>query len=298
MPSEHTPFRRHEEILTFDEILRVAGIFARLGVRKVRLTGGEPLVRKDVPLLIEHLARIDGIETVGLTTNGVLLRCHIRRLKRSGLQALNISLDTLRPARFAEITKRNGFDSVLDGIASALECGFNPLKLNVVVIKGVNDDEILDFVRLTKDNAVNVRFIEYMPFDSNRWSEAGFMPYGEMRDLISAEYDLIPMTGADPHAVAKDFHVPGFSGSVGFIASMSEHFCDGCNRIRLTADGAVKSCLFSGAEIRLRGVLRENGSDAELESLIRKAVAAKWYAHPPTATLNGLVNRSMIQIGG
>ncbi|MFZ1729370.1 MAG: GTP 3',8-cyclase MoaA [Bacteroidota bacterium] len=298
MPQEHMAFRPQEELLTFDEILRVAGIFAGMGVRKVRLTGGEPLVRKGLPQLVSQLAEMQGIDTVGLTTNGVLLRQYAAELKQAGLQALNISLDTLRPERFAAITKQDEFSAVADGIAAALECGFSPLKLNIVVIKGVNDDEILDLVRLTKENPVNVRFIEYMPFDSNRWSEAGFMPYSEMRDVISTEYDLIPMTGGDAHSVAKDFHVPGFSGNVSFITSMSEHFCVGCNRIRLTADGTVKPCLFSKAETNLRGILREHGSDNELESAIREAVGAKWYSHPPVDTLCGLVNRSMIQIGG
>lgn len=298
MPQEHMPFRPHAELLTFDEILRVAGIFARMGVRKVRLTGGEPLVRSGLPLLVEQLARMDGIETVGLTTNGVLLRHYAADLKRAGLQALNVSLDTLRPERFKAMTKQDEFSAVSDGIVAAKECGFNALKLNIVVIKGVNDDEILDFVRLTKDSPVNVRFIEYMPFESNHWSEAGFMPYSEMRDTIAGAYDLIPMAGADAHAVAKDFHVPGFSGKVSFITSMSEHFCAGCNRIRLTADGTVKPCLFSKAETNLRGILREHGSDAQLETAIREAVGAKWYSHPPVDTLCGLANRSMIQIGG
>jgi cyclic pyranopterin phosphate synthase len=298
MPREHMAFRPQEELLTFDEILRVAGIFAGMGVRKVRLTGGEPLVRKGLPLLVEQLANMEGIETVGLTTNGVLLKQYAAELKSAGLQALNISLDTLRQERFTAITKQDEFTAVSDGIAAALECGFTPLKLNIVVIKGVNDDELPDFVLLTKDSPVNVRFIEYMPFDSNHWSEAGFMPFSEMRDVISAEYDLLPMTGGDAHAVAKDFHVPGFRGNVSFITSISEHFCGGCNRVRLTADGTVKPCLFSKAETNLRGILRDGGSDARLESAIREAVGAKWFSHPPGDTLCGLVNRSMIQIGG
>lgn len=298
MPQEHMPFRPQTELLTFEEILRVTGIFTRMGVTKVRLTGGEPLVRKDLPSLVAQLAELDGIETVGLTTNGVLLRQHAVALKQAGLQSVNISLDTLRASRFKSITKQDNFSSVIDGIDAALEQGFEPLKLNMVVINGVNSDEIPDFVRLTRDHPINVRFIEYMPFESNRWSEAGFMPYGEMRDVIAAEFDLLPMAGGDAHAVAKDFRIAGFMGSVSFITSMSENFCSGCNRIRLTADGMVKPCLFSRTERSLRGILRDQGSDAELEAAIRESVAAKWYAHPPVNTLCGMANRSMIQIGG
>ena len=298
MPHEGMQFHQQDSILTFDEIVRVAAIFAGLGVRKIRLTGGEPLVRGGLPLLVERLAALEGVEAIGLTTNGVLLARHAADLRHAGLRALNVSLDTLRPERFAAIAKRDEFSAVIDGIETALGLGFAPLKLNVVVIRGVNDDELLDFVGLAQHRPINVRFIEYMPFDSNRWNTDGFMPFGELRRTISGAHELLPVMGVDPHAVSKDYHIPGFQGKVSFISSMSEHFCGGCNRIRLTSDGSVKPCLFSRAETNLRGLLREHGSDGQIEAAINDALQAKWYSHPPVDTLRNMVNRSMIQIGG
>ncbi len=298
MPDEHRTHASKEGTLTFEEIIRVTRVLAAMGVRKVRLTGGEPLVRKNLPRLVEQLVRIDGIETVGLTTNGVLLTRYVSELKSAGLHALNISLDTLRPERFSTIAQRDGFPAVMDGISSAMAQGFLPLKLNVVVMKGVNDDEILDFVRMTRKNRINVRFIEYMPFGSNGWSRAGYMPCGDILAAIETQYPLLPMPQAGKHAVSRDFRIPHFRGSISVISSMSEHFCDGCNRIRLTADGRIKSCLFSQAETDVRQVLRSEGGDEEIADVFRDALAAKWYAHPPLHALQYPMHRSMVQIGG
>jgi molybdenum cofactor biosynthesis protein A len=297
-PHEDSAYRPNDALLTFDEIIRVATVFTKMGVSKVRLTGGEPLVRKDLPLLVERLVRLSGIQTVGMTTNGVLLKQYAADLKHAGLHALNISLDTLRPERFFAMARRDEFDRVFEAILTVLDLGFSPLKLNVVVIKGVNDDELLDFVHLAKDRPFNIRFIEYMPFNSNRWSEAGFISYGEMHRVISDIHEMVPVSHADAHAVSKDFEIPGYKGTVSFISSMSEHFCGACNRIRLTAEGAVKPCLFSPAETNLRSILRESGSDGELEEAIRTAVEGKWISHPPVDILRGMINRSMIRIGG
>ena len=297
MPAEGIVTRRKEEILTFDEIVRVADLFARMGVTKLRITGGEPLVRKDLAQLISRLAQIEGIRTVGMTTNGVLLHDHVGALKSAGLSSLNISLDTLRRDRFERITLRQYYDQVFTGIAAARERGFAALKLNVVVMNGVNDDEIVDFVDFIRDTPINVRFIEYMPFKNNQWNPDGFLPFAEMKKRIEAKYELQPLP-LEKHDVAKDFALAGYEGRVSFITSMSCDFCDRCNRIRLLADGSLKSCLFYASEATLRDALRTEASDTELESIIRNTVQQKPLRHPDMIQLSNNANSSMIEIGG
>ncbi len=288
-----------EAVLTFDEIERVGRLFARLGVTKIRITGGEPLVRRDLPLLIARLARIPGIETLGMTTNGVVLARHARRLKDAGLTHLNVSLDTLRPERFLHIALRPHLPDVLDGIEAALAAGFSPLKLNVVVMEEVNGDELLDFVEFVRCRPINVRFIEYMPFESNRWNTGSFLSFVKMTERIGKRHELIPI---DPRpetsAVAREFRIHGWRGTVGFIASMSENFCDTCNRLRLRANGSLKSCLFHPPEVNLRQALRSGASDAMLEEMIRAAVQEKPAGHAPVEELLVAGNRTMIEIGG
>jgi cyclic pyranopterin phosphate synthase len=213
------------------------------------------------------------------------------------LNAINISLDTLRPDRFRQITKRDGFQAVMAGIESALSAGFNPIKLNVVVMTGVNDDELLDFVEFTKDTPMNVRFIEAMPFKDNAWSQASVFPYAAMRERIESRYALVPVA-PEFGAVAKDFQLIGHRGSVSFITSMTDSFCGTCNRLRLTADGHIKSCLFQAAEVQIRDHLRRGLTDSGLEALITSAVLQKQEAHPAMEKLLNLNNRAMIEIGG
>jgi cyclic pyranopterin phosphate synthase len=232
-----------------------------------------------------------------MTTNGISLAKRAETLRAMGLNALTISLDTLRRDRFQEIAKRDQFGAVMDGIEAALKAGFAPLKINVVVMRGVNDDEILDFVDWAKDRPVNVRFIEYMPFPDNHWSKGGLMPYAEMRRLIERHVALIPMVGAATD-VGKDFRIAGHQGSIGFVTSMTESFCGGCNRLRVTADGNIKSCLFHPAEQSLRDAMRAGEPDAEIERLILQAVDGKQAAHPPMDELMTMKNRNMIEIGG
>jgi GTP 3',8-cyclase len=297
MPATGITLRPREEILSFDEIERAARVCAGLGVRKIRLTGGEPLVRKNLPELVRRLAGIQGIDTVGMTTNGVLLKARIKELKQAGLHSVNISLDTLRPERFERIALRSHYDDVRAGIDAALEEGFTPLKLNMVVMGGVNDDELHDFVEMTREYPINVRFIEFMPFKANEWNTGKFLPFSAMRERIEQQYHLVPQD-MQPAAVARDFGIPGFAGSVSFITSMSDHFCGGCNRLRLTADGSIKSCLFHHAEVNVRAPLRAGASDDVLEDMIRCAVILKPRQHPAMEELARLENRSMIEIGG
>jgi len=222
---------------------------------------------------------------------------HAAALRAAGLTQLNVSLDTLRPERFARIALRPNLPEVLAGIDAALSAGFAPLRLNVVVMEGVNGDELLDFVAFVRHRPINVRFIEYMPFESNRWNTGSFLPFATMKSRILERHALIPLP-VSPSAVAREYRIDGWQGTVGFIASMSEHFCDTCNRLRLRADGSVKSCLFHPSEVNLRGALRSGVADETLEAMIRSAVRSKPAGHAPMAELVGTDNRTMIEIGG
>jgi GTP 3',8-cyclase len=297
MPAHGLVWREREEILTFEEIERLARIFARRGVDKIRLTGGEPTARKGLEGLIERLARIEGVRSLLMTTNGSTLARRAQIYRDAGITGLNVSLDTLREDRFREITRRAGLGQVRDGIEAALAAGFDTVKVNVVVMKGVNDDELLDFVELARERPLNVRFIEFMPFRDNGWGRGGLVPYREMRARIEERHRMEPIqTG--PSAVGKDWRVEGFVGTLGFVTSMTESFCGGCNRIRLTADGQIKNCLFSAEEQNLRDLMRAGADDAQIERRIEEALARKWKEHPPMDELLKLGNRSMIEIGG
>lgn len=297
MPAGGIEWQQREALMSFEEILRVARVMVGMGVTKIRLTGGEPLVRKNLEVLIEQLAQLEGLETLAMTTNGLLLKDQADQLKALGLNALNLSLDTLQPERFRKIARLDAFDQAMAGLEAALAAGFDSLKLNVVVMAGVNDDELLDFVDFAADRPLNVRFIEYMPFKDNRWQEADVVPWREMKRRIESRYRMIPMA-AEPGAVAKDFRLAGHIGTVSFITSMTDSFCGTCNRLRVTADGQLKSCLFHPAEVNLRDGLRAGIDDRQLERLITGAVLAKQEAHPPMEELLGVENRTMIEIGG
>lgn len=297
MPPDGLEWRARDEILTFEEIDRLARLFARLGVDKIRLTGGEPTVRKGIDELIAKLSKIPGVDSLLMTTNGTTLAAQAAAYRQAGLTGLNVSLDSLRRDRFAEITLRDELPRVLSGIDAAIEAGFDSVKVNVVVMAGVNDDELLDFVEFARSRPVNVRFIEFMPFDGNGWKPVSVLPYREMRSQIESKHTLRPISTAR-EAVGKDFEIEGFVGTIGFVTSMTESFCDGCNRVRLTAEGAFKPCLFSGSETSLRDPMRAGASDDELEATIRASLAGKWKGHPPMNLLASFPNRSMVAIGG
>jgi len=299
MPPQGTRPKIRDESLSFDEITRLVEIFARLGVSKVRLTGGEPLLRRDLAALVERLAEIDGLNALGLTTNGVLLAEHAAELRRAGITLINISIDSLKPEKFARVTMRNFFHRVRSGIDAALEAGFARVRLNVVIVRGVNDDELVDFVEFVGDKPICVRFIEYMPFRANRWDPSGFLSFEQMRARIESRYRLISSDSVNAESgLARQYAVEGFQGSVGFITSLSEVFCSGCNRLRLTADGRLKTCLFYPSEVSLAGPLRAGESDAAVAAVISRAVAAKPRAHPPLERLISQGERPMIEIGG
>lgn len=296
MPASGVPLRPREEILRFNEIARVTRVLVRLGVAKVRLTGGEPLVRRDVSKLVRQLAGIEGVRTLAMTTNGLLLEEHAANLRAAGLSAVNISLDTLRRDRFERLTRRDALAQVRTGLDAAMRAGFDRVKVNAVIMRGFNDDELADFARLARKHPLDVRFIEYMPFAGNAWRADQVVPFAEM---IAALRECIPDLAPEPDdGVAEVFRAPGFAGTVGFISSMTRSFCASCDRLRLLADGSLKTCLFHEPEGSLRALLRSGCTDEELDAAIRTLLARKPEGHPPLDMLAEQPNKSMVQIGG
>lgn len=296
MPEDGVEWLPRAEILSFEEILRLVRVFARLGVRKVRLTGGEPTVRRGFSELIGQIATVEGIERVLITTNGLLLAKEAAHWKSLGLHGVNVSLDTLKEERFAEITRRKGLDDVLRGIEAAITAGLHT-KVNVVVLPGVNDDEIVDFVEFIRTRPAQVRFIEFMPFLGNQWNPDRVFGYREMRAKIDAQFRLRAVVG-ETSDVAKEFEIEDSPGSVGFVTSMTDSFCDGCNRIRLTADGRFKTCLFLPPKSSLRDLMRSGVDDEAIAAAIRADLMTKWAGHPPMSQWSQLDQLSMVQIGG
>ncbi|KAG7198200.1 hypothetical protein KM043_005610 [Ampulex compressa] len=280
MPAEGVKLTKKENILTTDEIIKLADLFVKEGVRKIRLTGGEPTVRKDIVDIVARLKELAGLQQVAITTNGLTLTRQLPSLQRAGLDAINISLDTLKQERFEMFTRRKGWAKVRAAIDLAIQLGYNPVKINCVIMRGFNDDELINFVDLTKEHPIDVRFIEYMPFQGNDWKENKMMSFTEMKAIIRTAYPNFGALPNDANDTSKAYRVPEFRGQVGFITSMSQHFCDSCNRLRITADGNLKVCLFEGkGEVSLRDALREGASDTFLKDLISSAVLRKKKQH-------------------
>ncbi|XP_058053712.1 molybdenum cofactor biosynthesis protein 1 [Anopheles bellator] len=281
MPEDGVKLTAKERLLTGSEVVRLAQLFVAEGVRKIRLTGGEPTVRKDLAEIVGQLKAIQGLESVGITTNGIMLTRQLVGLQRAGLDALNVSLDTLRAARYEQITRRKGWERVIAGLDLASQLGYRP-KVNCVLMKGFNDDEICDFVELTKERNVDVRFIEYMPFTGNRWETEKMVSFRATLDAIRARYPTFEPLPNGPNDTSKAYRVPGYRGQLGFITSMTEHFCGSCNRLRITADGNLKVCLFGNTEISLRDALRSGCSEDDLRCLVSAAVKRKKKQHAAT----------------
>ncbi|XP_052727186.1 GTP 3',8-cyclase, mitochondrial-like isoform X4 [Vigna angularis] len=295
MPAEGVELTPSPQILTNTEILRLANLFVSSGVTKIRLTGGEPTVRKDIADICLELSNLKGLKTLSMTTNGIALTRKLPRLKDCGLTSLNISLDTLVPAKFEFMTRRKGHEKVMNSINAAIDLGFNPVKVNCVVMRGFNDDEICDFVELTREKAIDIRFIEFMPFDGNVWNVKKLVPYSEMLDTV---FPSLKRVQDHPTDTAKNFTIDGHEGRVSFITSMTEHFCAGCNRLRLLADGNFKVCLFGPSEVSLRDPLRCGAEDHELREIIGAAVKKKKASHAGMFDIAKTANRPMIHIGG
>jgi cyclic pyranopterin phosphate synthase len=302
MPSEGVPSCAHDEILRYEEIERVVRAAAALEIHKVRLTGGEPLARLGIVDLVQMLSVIPGIDDLSMTTNGILLSRYAEELKRAGLKRVNVSLDTLRPERYRQITRRGNLADALAGIEAAGRAGLNPVKINAVIIRGLNADEVVDLAYRTVSNGWHVRFIEWMPVgepivSAGEW-EDGVVTAQEMRSQIEAA--LGPLAPASTQAgagPARYFRLHRARGTVGFIAALSEHFCGTCNRLRLTADGKLRPCLFSSHEIDVRTPLRAGADDAEIEALLAEAIAAKPKGHH-LSEHEAVYDRTMSQIGG
>jgi cyclic pyranopterin phosphate synthase len=269
------PFMPHTEILSYEEIIRFVRICASMGVQKVRLTGGEPLTRKGLPYLLKELKGIEGITDMSLTTNAVLLADKIDELKDAGLKRVNISLDTLRKDRFAWITCIDAFDRVIESIKKASYSGLKPIKINTVIIKGFNDDEILDFVRIARKWDHEIRFIEFMPFgDTSLWKSTDIITSKQIEDIIRQKFELIPSLGTG-RGPAKVYDIAGGSGRIGFISPVSSHICAECNRIRLTASGMLRPCLFSDVEYDVKSLLRSGADDEAIKAFVRDVVKVK-----------------------
>jgi cyclic pyranopterin phosphate synthase len=303
MPAEGMTWLDRSEVLTYEEIERVARICVeKFGVDSLRLTGGEPTVRAHLPQLIAKLAALrlpDGTKPdIALTTNGATLRNIALELRNAGLDRINVSLDSLKPERFFAMTRRDELHNVLAGIAEAQIAGFSPMKVNAVVERGANDDEILDLVRYGRDNNVEVRFIEFMPLDAtNEWERNKVVSQDEIVATIAAEFplELMPSRGAAP---ADRWRFLDGKGTVGVIPSVTHPFCGDCDRVRLTSDGQFRTCLFATDESDIRALLRNGGTDAEIAELIQVAVGAKWAGHQINQVNFIRPNRSMSQIGG
>jgi cyclic pyranopterin phosphate synthase len=299
MPEGPIPFLDREEILSFEEIERVARVAVGLGVRKIRVTGGEPLVRKDLPVLVERLCGIEGVEDVGLTTNGVLLAGLAGDLRAAGLRRLNVHLDTLDRERFAKITRRDDFDRVMAGLDRALELGFE-VKINAVAVKDLCEPDVVPLARYGRERGVEIRYIEFMPLDAQGiWDKSRVLLQDQMMEMLRAEFgELVEIPDRDPRAPATEYGFGDGVGRVGFISSVSKPFCLNCNRLRLTSDGKMRYCLFAIEELDVKGLLRGGGTDEELAEVIRETVRRKWIGHEIHSQGFVAPPRPMYSIGG
>jgi cyclic pyranopterin phosphate synthase len=298
MPAEGLPWLPREEILRFEEITRLATVFATLGVKEIKLTGGEPTVRRELPSLVAMLRDAQPSLAVSMTTNGYLLDKLAQPLAAAGLNRVTISCDSLMRHRFAEMTRRDALDQVLAGMRAAEAAGLTPIKLNCVVIAGTNEDEVVDFARFARDSGYEVRFIEYMPLDAEQhWERAKVVP---SRDILAQIDAVFPLTkaGHETEPATSYRFADGAPGAIGVIASVTEPFCDTCNRLRITADGQLRACLFAMHEADLRAPLRSGASDDDIAQIIRGAVWAKWEGHKINHPDFERPARSMSMIGG
>jgi cyclic pyranopterin phosphate synthase len=297
---EKVDFLPRAALLTFEEIERFVRIAVTLGIDKVRLTGGEPLVRRHLTTLIEKLAAIEGLRDIGLTTNGILLAPIARDLWNAGLRRINISLDTMDAAKFVRLTRRTGFEQVIEGILAAKDAGFCPVKVNAIAMRGVTEDDVIPLGQFARRHGLELRFIEYMPLDAGHlWEREKVLFAADILELLTKGIGpLVPSADQDPRAPALDYEYEDGGGRVGFIASVSRPFCMSCNRIRLTSDGKLRNCLFSLEETDVRPLLRGGAADAEIARTIRECVASKWEGHEINTARFIQPERLMHAIGG
>ena len=298
VPRDLIPRLSHDEILTYEEILKVVRVGVKLGISKIRVTGGEPLVRKGVYEFLAKLSRISGLTDLSLTTNAVALKDNLQRIKSAGIKRINVSLDTIKPEKFAKITGMDLFDQVWQGIEGALEMGFHPIKINVVALNGVNDEELIDMAQLSFDYPFHVRFIEYMPIGQSQMGNGPLLLAPEIKKRISVLGHLIPVRNSANDGPAQRYRFDGAAGEIGFIHAMSHHFCDRCNRLRLTARGQLRPCLLSDHHEDVRDPLRDGCSDDQLAEIFFKAVRHKPSDHNLALQNPARVCGQMHSIGG
>src|SRR6266704_1287826 len=301
MPAEGLPWLKKAEILSYEEIERIARVAISIGIEQIRLTGGEPLVRRDIPELVRQLRKIEGLRSLSLTTNGILLKQQAGALAEAGLTRINVSLDSLVREKFAQLTRRDHLNQVLEGLAELEKYpAIHPIKINAVAIRGYTEEEVLDFARLARRKAYSVRWIEFMPLDADQiWRKEDILTGAELRAIIEDEYGpLVPITSGDPSETARRYTFSDGIGEIGFINPVSEPFCATCDRIRLTADGQLRTCLFATEETDLRAVIRSDAPDDALANTIRQAVWNKELKHYIGDKRFKRANRSMSMIGG
>jgi GTP 3',8-cyclase len=296
---EDVAFLDRRELLTFEEMAHFVRVAAPLGIDKVRLTGGEPLMRRGIENLARLIVAVPGVKDVGLTTNGLLLAEHAQPLYDAGLRRLNISLDTLDPGRFQEMGRRDGLEKVLEGITAARKAGFTPIKVNAVVIRGLNDIDVVPLARYARLHGLEMRFIEYMPIGAEVWERGKvYFAHEILEQIEHAVCPLVPAADYDPRAPAMEFEYTDGGGRVGIIASVSRPFCRSCNRVRLTADGKLRNCLFALNEADVKSYLRDEKDDAKLAEVIRQNVQDKWEGHEINTARFIKPQRTMHAIGG
>jgi cyclic pyranopterin phosphate synthase len=296
---EDVVFMDRSELLTFEEITRFVEVAAPLGIDKIRLTGGEPLMRRGLPDLVRMLSRVGGIRDIGLTTNGLLLAEQAQPLYDAGLRRINISLDTLKPERFRQIARRDGLERVIEGILAARRAGFDPVKINAVSMRGITEEEVVPLARFARTHGLEMRFIEYMPIGADHWERSKVYFAHEIMEQLEREIaPLVPVEDYDPRAPAMEFQYTDGGGRVGLIASVSRPFCASCNRVRLTADGKLRNCLFALDEVDVKHLLRQHASPTAIADVIRQNVLAKWEGHEINTARFIKPIRTMHAIGG
>jgi cyclic pyranopterin phosphate synthase len=299
-PRSEMKVLQHQDILSYEEIFRLVSVASPLGISRIRVTGGEPLVRRGIVDFISALKGCGGIEDISLTTNGVLLEDMASALFAAGMPRLNVSLDSLNAQRFLRITGNDLWHRVWRGITKAEGVGFSPIKINMVPVRGMNDDEVVDFARLTLDRRFHVRFIEFMPIGAdNRWNRDSCVPTSEVRAAIERTLGpLVPIEPTSSAGPSDNYQVPGAQGVIGFISPITRHFCETCRRLRLTADGKIRPCLLSDTEIDIKSPMRSGCDDAELERLLRLSLEIKPDRHHVNDQEAGCFQRTMSRIGG
>jgi cyclic pyranopterin phosphate synthase len=298
VPPNLIPRLSHNEILTYEEILRLVRIGIRLGISKIRVTGGEPLVRKGVYGFLTELSGLEGLADLSLTTNGVSLHANLHKIKATGIKRINVSLDTLNRSKFEHITGFDLFDQVWRGIEMAIGLGFHPIKLNIVALNGINDDELTDMARLSFDYPLHIRFIEYMPIGESQIGNGPLLLAPEIKKRISILGNLVPVPNTMNDGPAQRYHFEGAAGEIGFIHALSHHFCDRCNRLRLTARGRLRPCLLSDHHEDVKGIMRSGGTDEQLAEIFFKAVRHKPSDHNLAMRNPSRVCGQMRSIGG